>query len=265
MKKMLHVPKARTRLNRGFHAPVLKKIILVLICLGLTTLSIAAGSLGKAPENQKIRVLFLRGGSVHDWRNNPPILKAVLDRTNDFDVTFTEELDDLRKRISEFDIVAVYTTGLTLKPEQEKGLCDFVAGGGGFVGIHSATDSFKNSDRYWEMVGGRFAGHGHGTYKVYIYDKEHPITRDMSDFEITDETYCHNYHKNAQMRSLIRMNRGEERQSMGWVSQYGEGRLFYTGLGHGREAWMNLHFQQLVVRAMYWAAGRDVKNPPVEQ
>jgi type 1 glutamine amidotransferase len=63
------------------------------------------------------------------------------------------------------------------------------------------------------------------------------------------------------MRSLIRMSRGEERQSMGWVSHYGEGRMFYTGLGHGREAFNNPSFQRLVVRAMYWAAGREVKDP----
>jgi len=234
--------------------------------LGIVALSMAGGSSDTAQTDQKIKVLFLRGGPVHDWKNNPPILKAVLDRTGDFEVVFTEDLDDLRTRIAQCDVVAVYTTGMTLTPEQEKGLSDFVTGGGGFAGIHSASDSFKNSDRYWEMVGGRFAGHGHGTFMVHVYDRGHPITRGLEDFEIVDETYRHHYHSNAQMRSLIRMNRGEERQSMGWVvSQYGKGRLFYTGLGHGREAWANPHFQRLVVRAMYWAAGHEVKDPPVGQ
>ncbi|MFO8013579.1 MAG: ThuA domain-containing protein [Phycisphaerae bacterium] len=130
------------------------------------------------------------------------------------------------------------------------------------VGIHSASDSFKNADRCWEMLGGRFAGHGHGTFTVHIYDEDHPITRGMKDFEITDETYRHNYHPNAQMASLLRIDRDGERQSMAWVSHYGKGRVFYTGLGHGREAWTNPHFQRLVVRGMYWAAGRDVKDPP---
>jgi type 1 glutamine amidotransferase len=216
--------------------------------------------IGQAAE--RVKVLWLRGGGVHDWRNNPPILKAVLDTTGDFDVTFTENLDDLKGRLRQFDVLAVYTTGMNLTEEQEKGMCDFVQNGGGFVGIHSASDSFKNSDRYWEMVGGRFAGHGAGRYTVYIYDQEHPITRGLKDFEIQDETYRHDYHKNAQMRSLIRMSRGEERQSMGWVSHYGKGRVFFTGLGHGREAWTNPFFQQFVVRGMYWAAGREVKDPP---
>jgi type 1 glutamine amidotransferase len=238
----------------------MKKVLL--ICSVAVVGLVVAGVLLAGQTEGKVRVLFLRGGGVHDWKNNPPILVAVLEKTGDFTVTYTENLDDLKERIRRFDVVMHYTTGLKLGKEQETGLCDFVAGGGGYVGIHSASDSFKNSDRFWEMVGGRFAGHGGGTFTVHIYDKEHPITKGLEDFEIQDETYAHHYHKNATMRCLTRMNRGEERQAMSWVSHYGKGRMFYTGNGHGREAWANPAFQRLVVRGAYWAAGRKVKDPP---
>ena len=235
---------------------------LILICTVLLGVIAAAGILVAANADKKIKVMFLRGGGIHDWRNCTPILASVLEKTNDFEVTFTENLDDLKERIKQFDIIIQYTTGMQLTKEQEKGLCDFIQNGGGYVGIHSASDSFKKADRYWEMLGGRFAGHGGGKFTVYIYDRDHPITKGMRDFEIQDETYSHNYHRNAQMRSLTRMNRGKERQSMSWVSSYAKGRVFYTGNGHGREAWTNPHFQRLVVRAAYWAAGRKVKDPP---
>ena len=235
---------------------------LILICTMLLSVIAAAGILVAANADKKIRVMFLRGGGIHDWRNCTPILASVLEKTNDFEITFTENLDDLKERIKQFDIIIQYTTGMQLTKEQEKGLCDFIQNGGGYVGIHSASDSFKNADRYWEMLGGRFAGHGGGKFTVHIYDRDHVITKGMRDFEIQDETYAHNYHRNAQMRSLTRMNRGNERQSMGWVSSYGKGRVFYTGNGHGREAWTNPHFQHLVVRATYWAAVRKVKDPP---
>ena len=234
---------------------------LVLIGMVLLCVVVAAGVLVAAGSDKKIKVMFFRGGG-HDWQNCPPIMKAVLESTNDFEVTFTENLDDFKERIKQFDIIMQYTTGMQPTKEQEDGLCDFIQNGGGYVGIHSATDSFKNCDRYWEMVGGRFAGHGGGTFTVYIYDHEHPITKDLKDFEIQDETYAHNYHRNAQMRSLTRMNRGNERQSMAWVSSYGKGRVFYTSNGHDRRAWDNPHFQRLVVRGAYWAAGRKVKDPP---
>ena len=234
----------------------------ILICIAIAAIVVAAAGFVAAARDAKVKVLFLRGGGVHDWKGCTPILTEVMNKSGDFAVTYTENLDDLKDRITQFDIIIHYTTGLQLNKEQETGLCDFVQNGGGYVGIHSATDSFKNSDRFWEMVGGRFAGHGGGKYTVHIYDTEHPITKGLQDFEIQDETYSHNYHKNATMRCLTRMSRGNERQSMCWISHYGKGRMFYTGNGHGRQAWANPAFQRLVVRGAYWAARRNVKDPP---
>ncbi len=235
---------------------------LILICTVLLGVIVAVGILPAADSSKKIKVMFFRGGGGHDWKNCSPIMKSVLEKTNDFEVTFTENLDDLKERIKQFDIIMQYTDGMDPTKEQENGLCDFVQNGGGYVGIHCTTASFQKCDRYWEMCSGRFAGHGSGKFTVYIYDHEHPITRGMKDFEIQDESYTHDYHRNAQMRSLTRMNRGNERQSMGWVSSYGKGRVFYTSNGHDRQAWVNPHFQRLVVRGAYWAAGRKVKDPP---
>jgi type 1 glutamine amidotransferase len=239
------------------------KCVLISLVVAAT---VAAFSVGLAPALQpegKIKVLFIRGGGVHDWRNLTPILVDVLKKTGDFEVTLSENLDDLKAdSIKNHNLVLFYCTGVNFtSKEQEQGLCDFVRGGGAYAGIHSATDSFKESDPYWELVGGRFAGHGGGKFTVYVHDKRHPIAAGLEDFEIQDETYSHNYHKNACMRSLVRMNRGNERQSMAWVQNYGKGRVFYTGLGHGKEAWTNPQFQRLVVRGMYWAAGRQPKDP----
>jgi type 1 glutamine amidotransferase len=65
------------------------------------------------------------------------------------------------------------------------------------------------------------------------------------------------------MRCLVRMDRGNERQSMAWVQQHGKDRVFTTGFGNDQGAWANPQFQRLVVRAMYWAADRTPKDPPV--
>ncbi len=215
----------------------------------------------EAPK-AKVRIFMLQGGG-HDWKNHFPILAEILKKTGDFNVTISEDMDQLKaENIKKYDVVLLYGSGQNFSdPAQEKGLCDFVRSGGALAGIHSATDSFKKSDAYWELVGGRFAGHGHGKYTVYIHDKDHPITKDLEDFEITDETYRHAYHKNLRMRSLTCMNRGNERQSMAWVQDYGNGRVFYTANGHGREAWTNPHFQRLAVRGIYWAVKREPKDP----
>ena len=215
----------------------------------------------EAPK-AKTRIFMLQGGG-HDWKNHFPILAEILKKTGDFDVTISEDMDQLKiENIKKYDVVLLYGSGQNFSdPAQEKGLCDFVRSGGALAGIHSATDSFKKSDAYWELIGGRFSGHGGGKFMVRIEDKNHPITKGLQDFEITDETYRHKYHEKAKRHDLIRMDRGKEQQSMAWVRDYGKGRVFYTSLGHGRPAWTNPHFQRLAVRGIYWAVKRDVKDP----
>jgi len=217
----------------------------------------------RAQAAEKIRLHLLQGGG-HDWKGNFALLTDILDKMGDFEVTASQDLDELTAdNIKKYDVLLFYGSGNNFKsPEQEKGLLDWVHNGGAWVGVHSATDSFKQSDGYWEMVGGRFAGHGGGKFTVRIIDHEHPITKGLEDFEVQDETYSHNYHKNMCIRCLDRMDRGKEQQAMAWVSYYGTGRVFYTSNGHGREAWANPAFQRLLVRGIYWAAGREVKDPP---
>ena len=224
---------------------------------GIALFASAAGA-----PSAKTRVFMLQGGG-HDWKNHLPILGEILTKTGDFEVIISDDMDQLKaENIKKYTVVLFYGSGQNFKtPEQEKGLCDFVRSGGAFAGIHSATDSFKKSDAYWEMIGGRFAGHGGGKFMVRIEDKNHPITKGLQDFEIQDETYRHKYHEKAKRHDLIRMDRGKEQQSMAWVRDYGKGRVFYTSLGHGRPAWTNPHFQRLAVRGIYWAAGRDPKDP----
>ena len=108
---------------------------LILIGTVLLCVVVAAGVLVAAGSDKKIKVMFFRCGG-HDWQNCPPIIKTVLENSNDFEVTFTENLDDLKERIKQFDIIMQYTTGMEPTKEQENGLCDFVRNGGGYVGIH---------------------------------------------------------------------------------------------------------------------------------
>ena len=113
---------------------------------------------------EKIKVLLLGGGG-HDLKGFNALMTEVLEKTGDFKVTFFDKLDDLkRENISKYDVVLFYGSGGNFTdPAQEKGLDEFVNGGGGLAGVH-ATDSFKKSDVFWKLLGGRFSGHGGGPW-----------------------------------------------------------------------------------------------------
>lgn len=228
---------------------------------GLAAVALMACA-GHTAAAEKTKVLLV-GGRGHDWKGFHQVISEVLEKTGDFQVTLSADLDDLKAdNLNKYDLVLFYGSGGNFTdPAQEQGLEQFVRSGRGLAGVH-ATDAFKQSDVYWRLLGGRFIGHGGGKFTIRIMDHKHPITAPMKDFEIQDETYRDRYHPGFKLHSLGRIDRGQEQQSMIWVQQYGKGRVFNTTLGHGKQAWANPQFQRLVVRGLYWAAGREPKDPP---
>jgi len=234
-----------------------RKNWLVAALLGLAFLC----STGTAFSAEKIKVLLV-GGRGHDWSTFNTVISPVLEKTGDFEVTLTSKLDDLKPdSIGKYNVVLFYGSGGDFTDKaQEEGLEAFVKNGGGMAGVH-ATDAFKKSDVYWKLMGGQFTTHGGGKFMLRIEDSKHPVTAPMKDFEIQDETYQNKNHPEAKLHSLGKIDRGNEQQSMVWVQEYGKGRIFSTTLGHDKAAFVNASFQQLVVRGLYWAAGREPKNP----
>lgn len=231
--------------------------VLVGILVFVLTLGVCAGAWAvDAPKPaEKSRVLFLVGGSFHDNPELYPILQKALEGTGNFTVTVSRDQDQLKaENIKNYDLVVMYTTRLTPTKEQEDGLVKFVEDGKGFVGIHCATDTFRESDAYWKLVGGRFRSHGNETFKVNVTGKSHPIVKGMSSFDISDETYCDDF--NPASKVIVLMRREKDSEPVAWVQYYGKGRVFVTGLGHGKPAWENPAFQELVTRGAEWATFR---------
>jgi uncharacterized protein len=218
-----------------------------------------AADASAAVASPKIKVLLV-GGRGHDWKGFHEAIAPLLEKTGDFELKLAVSLDDLKPAsIANYGVVLFYGSGGDFTDKaQEKGLHDFVKNGGGLAGVH-ATDAFKQSDVYWRLMGGRFTTHGGGKFMLRIEDKKHAVTAPLEDFEIQDESYANDYHPQFKLHSLLRIDRGQEQQSMGWVLEYEKGRVFNTTLGHDGAAWKNPSFQKLFLRGLYWAAGREPK------
>jgi type 1 glutamine amidotransferase len=243
-------------------------------CLGAFLAS--AGPAAAADESKPVRVLFVLGSPpFHDIRNLPPILEKVLDRVGGFKVTRLEppkdkppndpahlaRLADVKR--SDYDVLVFYTSGYNLNDAQERALEKFVEDGGGIIGIHGASLTFKNSQVWMRLLGAQFTGHIPGTHRlnIVITDPDHPITAGVGPFVIVDEEYKHRFadvdrHVLARFRERPAGSDPKANMDIIWTRQVGKGRVFYCALGHGRDAWENPAWQKLIVQGILWAAGR---------
>jgi scyllo-inositol 2-dehydrogenase (NADP+) len=208
------------------------------------------------------KVLYVYGGpDFHPTERCGKILADVLKGDGRFELEMTADLDSLAKLPqSDYAAVVVNATGFKddLTPAREKGLLEFVKSGKGFVGLHSATDTFRGSKAYVDMIGGEFLHHpANHEYPVKIVDKEHYVTTRVPDFNVYDEMYHLQNHDPSKVKLLASTTWLGETKPVVYVKEYGKGRVAYNALGHTMEAWRHPEFLKLTVRCVAWACGAE--------
>jgi len=191
-------------------------------------------------------MLFLgHANEHHNSRVYEPILAAALAKDG-INLTYTEDVGDLNtKNLENYDGVILYANYEDRHPAQEKALEEFVKEGHAFVPIHCASFCFKDSEAYIDMVGGRFSGHGTGTFTADIVDREHPIMQNIQEFSTWDETYVHDKIADD-ITVLMERTEGDRQEPWTWVKDYGDGKVFYTAYGHDERTWNRPEFQKLI-------------------
>jgi type 1 glutamine amidotransferase len=182
-----------------------------------------------------------------------------------FDVVATQDLGELgREKLKGYQAVVFYTTGEL--PIDVEALTDFVKAGGGFAGIHSATDTLYKSAPYGEMIGGYFDGHPwHEKVRIKVEDARHPATAHLGpSFEIADEIYQFRDWDRKKLHVLLSLDAGSvdlTKQGVkradhdfgtSWTREHGKGRVFYTALGHREEVWADPRFLTHLVNGIAW-------------
>lgn len=215
----------------------------------------------KPKKDRKILVFSMTKGFRHSSiEHGVYAFDKLGKKTMAFSVEHSEDpavftADNLQR----FDAVMMLnTTGNELFGEDgKKALVDFVKGGKGLIGIHSATDTFYDWEEYGRMMGGYFDGHPwHETVTLKIEDPDHATCKcfeGAKQFETIDEIY--QYKEQPYSRDNLRvllsldpdgtdfkkdgMKRADNDYAVGWVQKYGEGRVFYCNLGHREDAYWN--------------------------
>lgn len=187
-------------------------------------------------------------------------------KDNDIAMDSSEDAADFNeKNLKRYAaVVFLNTTGDVLNPIQETDFERYIQAGGGYVGVHSATDTEYGWHWYGGLAGAYFTSHPKqqdATLRVNSHD--HPATKHLPDeWKRFDEWY--NFKEmNPQVNVLLSIDEGSyqggangDKHPMAWYHEYDGGRAFYTGLGHTRESYSDPMFLQHLLGGLQYAIGK---------
>ena len=158
-----------------------------------------------------------------------------------------------------------------LSEAQLQAVLDFVRSGKGFVGAHAAADALYESEEYRELLGGGLFEAHPWTQPVGIKveDENNPAVSHFGDeFYIRDEIYVldENPRWNSDVMASLDMNSVGVIQGpadatrndypIAWMRTYGDGKVFYTKLGHFPDVWRTPGFLAHLLKGMRATAER---------
>ncbi|WCE01976.1 ThuA domain-containing protein [Streptomyces sp. HUAS 31] len=186
---------------------------------------------------------------------------------NDFSVTATEDAGAFTSaNLAGYEaVVFLNTTGDVLNAAQQTALQSYVDSGGGYLGVHAAADTEYDWPYYGQLVGAWFQSHpAIQQATIRTEDRTHPATSHLgATWTRTDEWY--NYRANPRPRVHVLQTLDESTYSGGsmgadhpitWCHRQGQGRSFYTGLGHTVESYADPAFRSLLLGGVRYAAGQ---------
>lgn len=289
-------------------------VMSAIVAVSFITQSSVSTAEDKTP-NKSARILFVTqsGGFKHGSVTRKTDALAPAERAMTelgissglFRVDCTQDVvkDFTKENLANYDIVMFYTTG----PKKNLPIADDVLDyffndwlkqpGHGFIGAHSAADTYGDYQPYWDMIGGTFNGHPWGsgdTVTITVHDKEHPLSKPWDDeFTIKDEIYRFRNWQPEKVRVLMSLNmaktankidqqienqiqqklkagdeagaaklkeqlgKGPYHVPIAWVKNYGQGKVFHMSLGHNEAVWVNPTYMQSMLGGIKWILGYE--------
>jgi type 1 glutamine amidotransferase len=206
-----------------------------------------------------------------------PLSKAILAQLGSnsgvFEVFATEDTSEFStENLKRYAAVMFYTSGeLPMSGAEKRALLDFVRSGRGFLGVHSATDTFYTWPDYLDLIGGYFNDHPwHQAVTIEVADPSDPLVAFLGkSLQLEDEIYQISDFDYRGSHVLLRLDQssvdlgkpGVHRRFYGWplawTRSYGKGRVFYTALGHEASVWRDARYQRTLTNAILWSMQRS--------
>lgn len=213
----------------------------------------------------KKRALFVWGGwEGHEPKKGVDIFAPFLQEQG-YEVEISDTLDsylDEEKMRALSLVVPVWTMG-TITREQSAGLLNAVKSGVGIAGWHGCmADSFRNDTEYQFMVGGQWVAHPGNIidYTVQVTRPNDPIVQGITEFAMHSEQYY--MHIDPLIEVLASTTFGGQYAPwiagsvvpVVWKKRWGEGKVFYSSLGHVAKDFDVAEARTIMQRGMLWAS-----------
>lgn len=263
------------------------------------TASVPDKPFAKPLKARKLLVFSKTNGFRHESIATGKIALAELGRkTGAFDVVISDDLVHFEAaNLKQYDAVCFLSTtqnvfaphpkdfksmseedkaaAIKREAELKDSLMNFLKSGGGFVGIHAATDTCYEWPDYGKMVGGYFNGHPWGakqmvSIKVEPGQEEHPLVAmfEGKNVEFPEEIYQFKepYDSKA-VHMLLRLDTEKTKMTVkgikrtdndfgvSWARHWDKGRIFYSSLGHNHEIYWHEKVVRHYLAGIQWALG----------
>tara|TARA_R110002033_G_scaffold169897_3_gene211256 strand:- start:14007 stop:17444 length:3438 start_codon:yes stop_codon:yes gene_type:complete len=222
-------------------------------------------------QNTNVLVFSKTDGFRHESIDAGKDALLKMSKEKSFKVIFTEDAEQFNdNELKKYSaVVFLNTTGDVLNNMQQNAFERYIQAGGGYVGIHSATDTEYEWPWYGELAGAYFLDHPSTPSNVQkgkftVTQKEHWATKGMPEtFEREDEFYSF---KNISSKINVVLTLDDKSfvggsnpdyHPMSWYHDFDGGRAFYTAMGHTDETYVEPLFLNHLWVGIHYAIGGD--------
>jgi cytochrome c len=239
-----------------------------LVSLALLLGSISTPIAARSQDSSRVLVFSKTAGFRHSSIPNGIAAIRKLGQENGFAVDATEDATAFTsKNLARYRaVVFLNTTGDVLDAPQQDDFERYIQAGGGYVGVHSATDTEYDWPWYGRLAGAWFTSHPNnpnvrtGTYRVL--DKSHPSTDGFPDSLVREDEFYNFKSIDPTIHVLIEIDEKSyqggtngDHHPMSWYHDFDGGRAWYTNMGHTEATYSEPLFLKHLLGGLRYAMG----------
>ena len=239
------------------------------LILRLSAIIIVILAISCTPKSKEKKVLVFSKTAEFVHSSIPTGISALqkMGAENGFIVDTTKNADFFNEeKLKTYSaIIFLNTTGDVLNPTQQSHFERYIQAGGGFVGVHSATDTEYDWAWYGKLVGAYFKNHPRiQDADLHVIDKNHPSTKSLDSIWVMNDEWYNFKNINPDINVVLNIDEnsyegGEngENHPISWYHDYDGGRAFYTEMGHRNETYQNPKFINHLLGGINYVIGSN--------